>query len=427
MFSFKRNRAERSGRAGAAEPLPNVPPLDTKAAPPLSGAASPATWLFDVLGSFDSATGVEVGPLSAMRATPVRCAVLAISEAVASLPIHVYERKDDGSAARLVNHPVSRLLNDAPNEFMSANELRENLVRNSLLFGNGFAWINRVGGSVTEILLTRSENVAVKIDNATGEPSYTVTGQPVPLSDVLHVRMPGSLGAYGDSPILQCREAIAVAIVLEQHAGNLFGNGARPSGMLTFDKRLEDSTAEKMRQRWQSLTGPSATGKTAVMEEGARFTPLSLNSVDAQFLELRNFSIAEIARVFRVNPIMLMDLGRATWANNEAEGARFVSYTLMPHLRRFESEATLKLLTPEERAAGLFLRHDVDELLRADTTQRAQAWATLIQSRVLSPNEARARENLPPYEGGDTHDNPNTTPARPADPIAPPAEESANG
>lgn len=130
-------------------------------------------------------------------------------------------------------------------------------------------------------------------------------------------------------------------------------------------------------------------------------------------MELRRFAIEEIARAFRVPPTLLMEYGRATWGNSEEMGRQFVTYTLLPWLDRWTEEFQLKLFARDERASA-FAEFLTDDLLRADLAARATAYAQLIAARVLNPNEVRARENLPPYAGGDTYANPNTASPEPA-------------
>ncbi|MFG1230615.1 phage portal protein, partial [Xanthobacter wiegelii] len=135
--------------------------------------------------------------------------------------------------------------------------------------------------------------------------------------------------------------------------------------------------------------------------------PVAFTSVDSQFLELRRFSVTEIARLFRVPPHMLFDLERGTWANTSEMGAEFLTYSLRPWLARWENEVAMKLFSEAER--DLFAEFLADDLTRMDIAARADAYGKLIAARVLNPNEARARENLPPYADGKAFVNPNTT------------------
>ena len=298
-------------------------------------------------------------------------------------------------------------MHDAANEWTPAPELREQITRDALLHGAGYAFINRVNGKPVELLRLNPEAVAVQYDSITGEPLYKVSdgnkGQRNILrQDILDIHAPGRC-----SPIKDGSEAIALALAMERHAARLFGNGARPGGVLKFTKRLDPETAKRIKESWQAAHGGSNSGGTAVLEEGGDFEPISFNSVDSQFDQMRQFAIGEIARIFRVPPIILQDYGRATWSNNEAQGRQFLTYSLMPWLLRWEGEIALKLFNPDE---PFFAEFQTDALTRADLQTRTAAYAAQIAARILSPNEARAAENRPPYAGGEKFENPNTTP-----------------
>ncbi|MCC0067099.1 MAG: phage portal protein [Rhodovulum sp.] len=274
----------------------------------------------------------------------------------------------------------------------------------------GTAYVNRTGdGRIIELVRYNRGIVTVERDQETAEPTFRIADRVIPTQDALHLRSP-----LGRAPLSLAREAIGVAIILERHAARLFARGARPSGVLSFVNGMKEEAIRKTRAAWQSAhEGEDAGGKTAVLHDGATFTPLTLTSTDAQFLELRKFQILEIARAFRVPPSMLFELDRATWSNSEQMGREFLTYCLEPWLIALESAMRRALFLPEERERFV-IRFDRDDLTRADLTARATAINSLIASRVISPNEGRAWIGLAPREGGDAFQNPNITPEKPA-------------
>ena len=381
-------------------------------APERKSLASPEAWLLDVFNANPATSGVSVTPRNAMTCTAVRCAVQAVSEAVGQLPIHVHERGEGGSKARAPDHPAHALLHDDANPWTPASDLKEALTRDALLHDNGgLAFINRNSdGRPVELLRLDPESIEVGADGTTGEPTYKVKGAPerfIPREDILHIRAPG-----GVSPVTLAKEAIGLALVMEAHAARLFGNGARPSGLISFPGNLTPDAAAKAKAAWQAAHGGNKSGGTAVMDGAAVWHALALNSVDAQFLELRKFAIEEIARAFRVPPVFLMDYGRATWGNSEEMGRQFLTYTLLPWIKRWEGEIRLKLFVPDERRT-YFAEFLVDDLLRGEVAARMEAYSKAIASRILNPNEVRAMENRAPYAGGEVFANPNTTAGAP--------------
>lgn len=383
-------------------------PLEAK-----STLSNPDAWLFDVFGATPVESGATVTPRNAMRCTAVRCAVQAIAEAIGQLPVHTYRRGSSGARERAPDHPAHTLLHDEANDWTPAADFREQLTRDALLWGNGYAFINRVDGKPVELVRLNPETATVEPHSTTGEPVYRIADgrnarRAIHREDVLHIRAPSLDGLTGESPVRQAREAIGLAIVMETHAARLFGNGARPSGLITFPNNLTPDAAGRAKAAWKSAHGGSNSGGTAVLDNGASWKPLALTSTDAQFLELRKFAIEEIARAFRVPPVFLMDYGRATWSNSEEMGRQFVTFTLLRWLKAWEGEIRLKLIAPEERGT-YYAEFLIDDLLRADIGQRMEAYSKAISARVLNPNEARAMENRPPYAGGERFENPNTT------------------
>ncbi len=367
--------------------------------------------MIELFGGVPMASGIVVTPATAMRCTAVHCAVQAIAETIGQLPVHVYQRNGDAKE-RAPDHPVHRLVHDEANDFTPSSDFREQLTRDALLFGNGFAFVNRVEGKPVELLRLDPASIAVEAHPITGEPVYRRKGEPkgqlLARRDVLHLRAPSINGVSGESPVMLAREAIGVALTLEAHAARLFGRGARPSGVLRFPNKLNEDAARRISASWHAGHSGDASGRTAILEEGADFQALTFSSTDAQFLEMRTFSIVEIARAFRVPPIFLQEYGRATWGNSEEMGRQFLVYTLLPWIKRWEGEIRLKLFDVEERDE-FFAEFLTDDLARADLATRMDAYGRAIAARILSPNEARAAENRPPYAGGDVFENPNTS------------------
>lgn len=382
--------------------------IETKAAPSLADASG---FYFDLFGSGPTLAGVTVTPHTAMTCAPVACAVRSISEAAGSLPLHVYKKLPDGGKEKAIDHPLYKLLHDAPNNWAPAALFRTQLMADALLQPHGsFALINRVeGGKPAELIRLDPKSQPVAVDTGDVEPTYKLNGRQIDGADLIHIPSPAydqRKGLVGEG-----REVIALAMVLERHAARLFGNGARPSGVLSLKGTVTPDALGKAKAAWQAAHSGSNSGGTAVLPTDASWQPLTFNSVDSQFLEMRTYAVAEVARLFRVPLHMLMQVDRAQPGSIESIGQEFLSQALLPRLKAFEQELELKLLTPEERDQYC-IEFNVDGFARADLLTRAQAMSTAVSSRVLNPNEARQMGfGLPAYEGGDVFENFNTSSA----------------
>jgi HK97 family phage portal protein len=362
--------------------------------------------LFTLFGGVPVAAGVPVTPASAMRCPTVYAAVKVLAESVAQLPLHLYRRTVNGGKERATDHPLAELLHDAPNDWTTAAEFRLDMQTSLLLHGNAFAYIGRSGGQISELVQIPSHAVTVLTDPLTMEPTYRLTGADGAVRDlareeVFHLRTVGIEPNIGLSPIIQARDAIGLAIAMEQHASRLFAQGARPSGVFKYAKTLGAEALKRLRDSFNAAhAGGENSGKTMILEDGMEFEPIQFTAVDMQFLELRRHQVAEIARVFRVPLHLLQELERATHHNAESMGRQFLSLTLLPWLKMWEGGIKRALLTSEERATH-YAEFLTDDLARADLAARFQAYAQAVTNGLMSPNEVRAAENRPPYRGGD--------------------------
>jgi HK97 family phage portal protein len=373
-----------------------------------SGLATPEAWLSELFGASPTLSGPAVTPQSAMRVPAVAAAVSLISSTVGTLPAKVFARGADGKAPD-TSHAAHALVHDDANDWTSATALRTALTADALLHDcGGAAFVNRVEGRPVELIRLAPGSFTRKEHATTGEPFFEI-GQgrdkrTLPFRDVLHIQAPA-----GVAPVTLAKEAIGLALTLEQHAARLFGNGARPSGLITFKTNPGPEGLAKAKTAWQAAHGGDKSGGTAVMPGDATWQGLTLTSVDAQFAEMRAFQIVEIARAFRVPPHMLFEMGRATWGNSEQMMSEFLRFCLLSWLRIWEAAYRRTLISADERDTRS-IEFIVDDLLRADTATRAAAYAQFRSAGVLTANECRALENRPALAGGDTLANPNITP-----------------
>lgn len=377
----------------------------------IKSLAEPSSELLALFGSVATASGVTVSAETPLRVPAVAMAVRTISEAAAGLDMRVVSIAEDGTETVDRSHPVTTFIAGDVNAWTSRAELVRDLVAGALVRdGGAAAWINRTSaGLIAEIVNYRPGVLQIDLTAETGEPVYRIGGAVISPQNVLHIR-----GPFDRSPVTLAREAIALASVMEQHAARLFGNGARPSGVIEAPKTLGDDGLKRMKAGWQAAHGGAEnSGRTAILWDGATFRPLTFSSVDAQFQELRLFQIQEIARAFNMPASMLGDLSRATWSNSAEMQRQFLLLCLEPWLKVIEAAFTRALFLPDERGRYA-IRIDRDDFSNVDLAVRATAINSLVASRVLNPNEGRSwLGGLAPYDGGDEFANPNTGASQP--------------
>ena len=362
--------------------------------------SSPYSFLFGPT----TAGGRVVTERSAMQLTAVYSCVRILAEAVAGLPLHVYRTDKSGSRVKAVDHPLYRILHDEPNPEMTSFIFRETLMTHLLLWGNAFAQVIRNGlGEVVALYPLMPDRMSVGRDLVTHELYYeyqTTWDEPageyktVRLSpaDVLHVPGLGFDGLVGYSPIQMARNAIGLAQATEDYGASFFANGAAPGGVLEHPGTIKDPA--RVRDSWQQTFGGARnSNKIAVLEEGMKYTPIAVSPEQAQFLETRKFQINEIARIFRIPPHMIGDLDKSSFSNIEQQSLEFVKYTLDPWVIRFEQAITKTLLSAREKPS-VFVKFNLEGLLRGDYQSRMEGYAVARQNGWMSANDIRELENL---------------------------------
>ena len=349
-------------------------------------------------------SGKVVNEKSAMQTTAVYACVRILSETIASLPLHTYQKTDKGKE-KAIDHSLYHLLHDEPNPEMTSSVFRETLMGHLLLWGNAYAQIIRDGrGKIMAIYPLMPDKMMVHRSEG-GELyySYSKEGKEYVLKhwEVLHIPGLGFDGLMGHSPIAMAKNAIGMAIATEEYGANFFNNGANPGGVLEHPGILKDP--ERVRKSWNSVyAGSGNAHKVAVLEEGMSFKPIGIPPEQAQFLQTRKFQLNEIARIFRVPPHMIGDLEKSSFSNIEQQSLEFVKYTLTPWLSRWEMAMKKSFLSPSEKK-DYFIKHNVEGLLRGDYKTRMEGYSIGIQNGFLSPNDVRELEDLNTIEHGDVY------------------------
>lgn len=378
-----------------------------------------------------SATGLGISADSALRASAVWACTRLIAEAVSSLPLVLHRRRADGGRERAIDHPLYSVLYDEPNPWQTTFTWLEQMTSHALLRGAGYSQIVPGSrGAVTELRPLNPDLVKPELvgGNTLRYRYRAPSGEQVLNGeDVFH--LPGLTldGVNNISVIGYARETIGLAIATEQYGARLFGQGARPSGILKHPGKLSKEARANLRASWQENYGGLAKSHgTAVLEEGTEFQSISMTSEDAQFLQTREFVAEDIARWFRVPPHMIGLTSKATsWGTGiEQMSIGFVIYTLMPWIRRWEQAIARQLIRRRERQE-LFAQFLVNALLRGDTLSRFQAYSTGRQWGWYSANDVRRFEDENPIENGDIYLTPSnmteagTGPMPPAPPRSP--------
>ena len=361
---------------------------------------------FHAIGGPRTQAGVNVSEFNAVTLPAVYASIRIIADAISMLPVKVARQVDSDRTEYHPEHPAHLLLNQAPNSRMSAFTYRNTLLHHMLGWGNGYSEIQRTaGGRPVALWLALPDRTWPELQ-PNGDLRYnsTINGQPEDLdpSDVLHIPALGFDGIVGYSPIAVSRQSIGLGLAMQEFGGKFFANDSKSGGFLKHPKVLGEQAQKNLRSSFTRQGGLDQSHIPKILEEGMDYVPTTINPEDAQFLESREFEVAEIARIFGVPLHMIQSVnGSTSWGSGlEEMSLGFVRYTLAPWMTRQEQEWNLKLLTDREREQGYYIKHDVQDLLRGDAKARAEYNTKALDPKTgwMTENEVRNREDLNPVD-----------------------------
>lgn len=364
----------------------------------------------DVGWSVPSHTGIRIDQQTAMSCAAVMACVRMVSADFAKLTPFLRKARAEGMGWDRVPasaHPVAVLLHQ-PNDWQTWFEFASQMQAAKMLRGNAYAVIVRDGRGRPVYLVPLNPDRVALWQSPAGGLFYMVTraglhelavlrGQPflIPAEDMLHVKELSGDGLVGLSPIALAREAIGLALGMEQQEARWMGAAAQPSGILTTDQKLTDAAAKRMADDWRGMkAGILNTGKIAVFEQGLKFQPLSLNAADLQFIASRTFQLQEIARIFRVPLHMIGEMTRVTGGSLTQMAQEYVNYTLSSEVTS-HSQAWGRVFQLWKDDIGLSF--DFKVLLEGDIITRYQANRLSLQG-WKSVNEVRLGEGDNPVD-----------------------------
>jgi HK97 family phage portal protein len=346
-----------------------------------------------------SYTGRSVTDDFALAVSTVWRCVQLLSQTIGSLPWAVYERVSPGKSREASDHWLADVLVHSPNADMDRMQFREAKAANLVLRGAGYSLKEfRGDGTISSLYPMPTKDVRPERDRETGAMRYRYADrgkeEVYPSEKVWNVRSFSFDGRVGLPPLGFGRHAIALAAAAEEFGARFFANGARVSGTVKIPQWLDDEQRPKAQANLERIyTGLENAHKLMLLEGGMAYEQMSASPGEAQHNELRGFQIPDICRFFGVPPHLAFDLTNGSYNNVETLASEFVTFGLLPHLVRFELAAQKQLLRPEERRR-YFVRFNFEGLLRANSLERAQFYAAMLQNGVFSRNEVREKENL---------------------------------
>ena len=329
------------------------------------------------------------------------------SESIGKLPLKLYKNKVECKSDEL-----SYLLKLRPNKFMSAINFWKAIETQRALKGNAFAAIIRnKKGEIDSLIPIEADKVKIIVDDesllSTNKIWYIVSdkGKQYKLfsDEMLHFLGDITIdGLAGIPPLEYLRCLVENGKCTQEFVNKFFRNGLSVKGIIQYVGDLNPEAKKVFIKEFENMSNGLANAHSvSMLPIGYQFQPISLSMADAQFLENAKLNYRQIAAVFGIKSHHLNDLERATHTNIAEQQNEFYIDTLQPMLTGYEQELNYKLLSRSEFEKGYYFKFNVDAILRTSLKDRFEAYRVGIQGSVLTPNEARGKEDLEPLAGGD--------------------------
>lgn len=351
----------------------------------------------EYVSSFSDALlfGANIAQNSTMTVSAVNRAVNIISDSIAIMPVRIKDTTLT-HVSNLDNHPVKRAFS---NGVISEYTLKSSMIRDVLLKGNGYAYINRAkDGTVIELIYLPASSVTCTYNEKTYDLHYTCTNLnnvKISPADIIHLKKYTLNGVVGIPALTYAARAVETAQATENQAHDFFESGCNLAGVLTVDGQLSEKQRNDIRSSWNQAYGANAHG-IAILQGNMHYSPIAVNASESQLLESRKFNVEDIARFFGIPAIMLT--GEQA-GNLESAQNQFMLHCLSAYIEMFNQEFTNKLF-PD---SNLIVQLDTTALMKTDKTALANYYNTLITNGVLCPNEVRKELGYAPVDGLDKH------------------------
>ncbi len=376
--------------------------LDRLLRPNATRAISAAT-LFQTGGEIPNRTlaGVNINQENAITIGAVYASVRLISDVISTLPLDSYIQLDD----QRQQFPMPDwLIDPEPDMSVTRADHFQMLLVSLLIDGNAFVrkLRNPNTGDIVALSVIAPHRVKI-IRNSSGVIEYDLDSGKRMISDadMIHItelRKPGVL--RGVSRIETLKQTLGLSRALEDFSAQFFGTGSTVSGIIETPHEMTQDQAMELKNNWErEHRGLRKAYRPGILTGGAKFVKTTVDPDEAQMLGSREFSVEEIARIFRIPPHLLQSTkpGSMSYASVEENSKQFVTYTLLPYISKIEQAYSPMLPN------NAFIKFNVDGLLRANLTERFAAYSSATQAGFLSINDIHRFEDMPPVDGGDVY------------------------
>ena len=333
----------------------------------------------------------------------VRICVDFLARNIAHLGLHVYTRKEDNDRERVRDHKAVQILKQPlPAKFkVTQYQLVESAVADMLISGNGYLLKHRNSdGEISALQRVPYMLMSVNGDLVPMKYKIGYIEKEYEPEDIIHFRFYNPENStVGVSPLEGLREVLAEEWEKSKYSSGFWRNAARISGVIERPleaKEMSEVAARNFRQQWQEMyAGEDNSGKTALLEEGMVFKPMSFSPKETEYIESRKLNREECARAYHIPPPMVGILDRSTFSNITESHKSLYMDVLSPMCARLEDDWDLQYLSEFKDLKGAYTEFNIDEKLQSDFSMQLESLRQSVGVPYMTPNEGRAILNLP--------------------------------
>lgn len=340
----------------------------------------------------DGYTDEVVTVRKGLRIGTVYTCVNVIANTVASLPISIFQ-EDGANKKQLTDHSAYYPIAHQPNQYMSSANFWLTIILHAKAWGNGYAKINR-DSRTRPVSFDLWEPWKVDVTKEDGQLFYHYCGEMVPGRDILHIRFYSLDGICGISPILENSDTMGMAMKLKRYSSLLMG--AQPPGVLSYEGTLTPEQRAENKKEWRS----GSKGDVKVLSGSWKYNPIMTPADETQYNVTKTTNEREIYGIYQIPPTFAQNFERATFSNAEQSDLVYAKHTITPIVTVIEKELNMKLFFEREKK-NTYVKFNMNGLLRGDIAARKEFYQAMVNSGIMSRNEARGYEDMNPYEGGD--------------------------
>ena len=342
--------------------------------------------------------------IGAMSLSTFYAAVNLVSNSIAMMP---WKFKDDENNELPKSNYLYHLFD---NSIITRYNIIKNVVKDIILYGNGFIFIERDNdtGQPKTLHYSPANQTTIWYDELNHKLYYynfTYLDRIDDGTNYLHFYMNSDDGFIGKGVLKYAYNVLDIASVIQNATSSYYSTAGQQFGIVSPNGPLpevgnQQKQLDKLVQKWEEAQMKANKG-TVFFPSDLKFTPMTNTAKDSALIEAREYNAVEVGRfICNISPVLLGDLRHLAYNSLTESQREFVIHSLAPIVTMIEEQCNKKLIMPSKHCKQ-FVDLDENSILANDAEKQANEVTTLTNSGIITPNEARKRLGLPPVEGGD--------------------------